>query len=127
MQPGVYDDFDPAIVLHGEWTRTDEFKDSYRSTISFTDTPGAWVAFEFEGAELVYVFTKGPNRGIAAISIDGVDQGKFDLYSRDVEWQSRLRFGGLGTGAHLLAIRVLGQSRPAAEGRFVDVDALEVR
>jgi hypothetical protein len=127
VQGGVYDDFDPAIVFHGDWTRTDEFKDSYRSTISFSDTPGAGISFEFEGAELIYVFTKAPNRGIAEISIDGVDQGKFDLYSPDIEWQSRLRFRVLGTGPHLLAIRVLGQSRPAAAGRFVDVDALEVR
>ena len=59
--------------------------------------------------------------------IDGRDMGTLDLYSATVQWHSRARFGGLAPGRHLLVIRVLGESRARSAGKFVDVDALEVR
>ena len=124
---GVYDDFDPAILLRGDWERTTQFEGAFAHTISFTDTPGAEIAFAFEGGELTYVCTRAPNRGKAAVTIDGRDLGTVDLYSAAVQWRSRARYPLLGPGRHVLAIRVLGESRAAAEGKFVDVDSLEVR
>jgi hypothetical protein len=65
---------------------------------------------------LTYVFTRAANRGIAAITIDGINQGDLDLYSPEPQWQSSARFTLLGPGRHLLVIRVTGKSRPAATG-----------
>ena len=75
---------------------------------------------------MTYVFTKAVNRGIAAITIDGVNKGIIDLYSLEPQWQSSIRFNGLGPGRHLLTIRVTGKSHPAAKGNFVDLDAFQV-
>ncbi len=127
VQHGTYDDFDPAILLRGDWERNDEFEQSLRHTVSFTDIAGAEVRFAFEGGELEYVFTKAPNRGIAAVTIDGVDKGRVDLYSAKVEWQSRANYPYLGPGRHLLVIRVTGESDPRASGKFVDVDGFVVK
>ena len=126
-QPGTYDDFDPTILLLGDWERNDGFEQAYRHTVTYTDTPGAEIRFAFAGSEVTYVFTKASNRGIAAIAIDGISRGTIDLYSAEPQWQSTVRFGGLGPGRHLLTIRVTGESRAGAIGKFVDVDALTVK
>ncbi len=126
-KPGTYDDFDPAILLRGDWERNDEFEQTFRHTVTYTDMPGAEIRFAFEGSQLMYVFTKAANRGIAAITIDGASKGSIDLYSVDPQWQSSVRFAGLGGGRHLLVIRVTGESRAGATGKFVDLDSLEVK
>jgi hypothetical protein len=126
-KPGTYDDFDPAILLRGDWERSDGFEQAFRHTVSYTDTPGAEIRFAFEGSELTYVFTKAANRGIAAITIDGAGRGSIDLYSVEPQWRSAVRFAGLGGGRHLLVIRVTGESRAGATGKFVDLDSLEVK
>ena len=72
------------------------------------------------------MYTKAPNRGLAAITIDGVSKGTIDLYAPTVEWQSSSRFCCLGPGKHLVVIRVLGQNSPGSEGQFVDLDGFRV-
>jgi hypothetical protein len=126
-QPGTYDDLDPAVRLLGNWERRDDFEQARAHTVTFTDVPGAEIRFAFTGSELTYVFTRAFNRGIAAITIDGISQGTLDLYSPRTQWQSSVRFTKLGPGRHLLVIRVTGQSRAASTGKYVDLDSLEVR
>ncbi len=127
VKPGDYDDFDPSVMLRGDWERDGRFEQAHAHTITYTDLPGAEIRFAFRGGELTYVFTKAPNRGMAEITIDGARKGIADLYSPQVQWQSRLRFEYLGPGRHLLVIRVTGENHPGATGKFVDLDALEVR
>jgi glycosyltransferase involved in cell wall biosynthesis len=124
---GVFDDIDPYILFRGDWDRGDTFDGAFDKTVAYTDTAGAEAAFAFEGDALTYVYTKAPNRGIAAISIDGVSKGKFDFYGAAIKWQSKLRFEGLGAGRHLFLIHVTGESRREAQGTFVDLDALAVK
>jgi hypothetical protein len=126
-KPGDYDDFEPVILLRGDWERSSQFPETFAHTISFTDTPGAEIALAFEGREVTYVFTRAPNRGRALVTIDGRPLSTLDLYSPTVQWRSRERFAGLATGRHLLVIRVLGEHRAEATGSFVDLDGLEVR
>ena len=126
VKPGTYDDFDPSILLRGDWERADEFEQAFRHTVTFTDIPGAEIRFAFEGSELTYVFTRAANRGIAAVTIDGAAKGRIDLYSVDPEWQSSVVFTGLGAGRHLLVIRVTGENRAGSTGKYVDLDAFRV-
>ena len=126
-KPGTYDDFDPTILLLGDWERNNGFEQAFRHTITYTDTAGAEIRFAFEGTRVTYVFTRAANRGIAAITIDGAGKGTVDLYSVEPQWRSFVRFTGLGPGRHLLVIRVTGESRAASTGKFVDLDSLEVR
>jgi len=126
VPPGYYDDFDPAIRYRGDWTHSDTFDGPFQHTISFSDIPGAEAAFAFEGSSLVYMYTKAPNRGLAAITIDGASKGTIDLYSPTVEWQASSRFCCLGPGKHVVVIRVLGQNSPGSTGRFVDLDSFRV-
>jgi glycosyltransferase involved in cell wall biosynthesis len=126
VPPGYYDDFDPAIRYRGDWTNSDKFDGPFQHTISFSDVPAAEATFAFEGDALVYMYTKAPNRGLAAIAIDGAAKGTIDLYSPAVEWQSSSRFCCLGPGKHLVVIRVLGQNNSRSTGQFVDLDGFRV-
>ena len=125
MPPGFYDDLDPAILFRGDWGHDENFAQPMRHTVSYTDLPGADIMISFDGKALVYVFTKAPNRGVASVTIDGVDVGKIDLYSAKVEWQQSKRFV-LGQGKHLATVKVTGEHQTAATGKFVDVDAFVV-
>jgi len=127
VKSGTYDDLDPAILLRGDWERSDKYEQAFKHSVSYTDIPGAEIRFAFEGSELTYVFTRAVNRGIAAVTIDGINQGDIDLYSVEPQWRSSARFPFLGPGRHLLVIRVTGQSRAASTGKFVDLDALKVQ
>ena len=75
---------------------------------------------------MTYVFTKAANRGIAAVTIDGAGKGTIDLYSVDPQWQCSVHYAGLGAGRHLVVIRVTGENRVGATGKFVDLDAFRV-
>ena len=63
--------------------------------------------------------SKAPNRGTAAVSIDGVPRVNLPLKSANVEWRRQTVYSGLGEGRHEIEIRVI-------DG-YVDVDALLVR
>jgi len=123
---GTYDDFDPAVRFDGDWIKDSSFDGPDRHTISYTDTAGAIASLKFEGSELIYVFTKAPNRGIAAISLDGADAGTIDLYAPQVEWQSRQKICCTTRGQHEVSIRVTGTANTRAAGRFVDLDSFQV-
>lgn len=127
VQPGVYDDFDPSIVFQGDWVHDKSFEGPYQHTISFADTPGAEVSIAFRGTALTYVFTKAPNRGIAAVVIDGNAPRTVDLYSADAEWQSRQTFCCFSAGRHRAVIRVTGRTNSKSTGRFVDFDSFVVQ
>jgi len=126
VKPGFYDDFDPALVYEGVWQMDRTFTDADRQTISFSDDATAQVQMAFEGKALVYTYTKAPNRGIASITVDGVEQGPVDLYAPAVEWQSRIRFCCFGPGRHTVVLRVTGRSNPNSSGTFVDLDSFVV-
>jgi hypothetical protein len=123
---GFYDDIDPSIVFRGDWDHDQSFAEADRHTVSYSNVPGAEIAFAFEGERLTYTFTRAPNRGIAAVTIDGAGQPAIDLYSPKVEWQASKKFCCFAPGRHLAVIRVTGEHSPQSSGRYVDLDSLTV-
>ena len=126
VQRGFYDDYDPALVFRGDWTKSTDFPDADRHTISYADAAGSEVEIEFEGKALTYTYTKAPNRGMASVVVDGVDQGAVDLYSPKIEWQSHTRFCCFAAGRHIAVIRVAGRADPRSTGKFIDLDSFTV-
>ena len=72
------------------------------------------------------MYTKAVNRGIASVTIDGVDQDEVNLYSPQTQWQSRTRFCCFGAGKHVAVIRATGKSDAQSKGRFIDLDSFTV-
>jgi hypothetical protein len=124
--PGIYDDFDPAIVFHGPWIKDKVFPQTHSHTVTYANLPGSEVRFAFRGGSLTYVYTKAANRGMADITIDGIRRATLDLYSPKAEWQSRTTFT-IGAGQHLAVITILPDKNPKSSDRWIDVDAFEVQ
>jgi hypothetical protein len=117
------DDASPAVVYSGNWGKG-AFRSAFRETLTFSDEPGAVARFSFEGTELLYIYTKAFNRGMALVTIDGTARATIDLYDPQIVWQARTVFGGLKPGPHRAEIQVIGRRNPASSGDFIDIDAL---
>jgi hypothetical protein len=117
------DDTSPAVVYSGNWGKG-AFRSAFRGTLTFSDEPGAVARFSFEGTELLYIYTKAFNRGMALVTIDGSARAAIDLYDPQIVWQARSVFGGLEPGPHHAEIQVLGRRNSASSGDFIDIDAL---
>ena len=126
LSPGEYDDWDARLLYHGPWSRL-RFGQASSGTITASQSAGADLMLRFDGSQLIYVYTKAFNRGVAEVLLDGASQGTLDLYSPHVEWKTATPFRATGPGPHTFQIRVTGRKNPAATGIFVDVDKLIVR
>ena len=84
------------------------------------------MSFAFTGKSVTYVYTRGGNRGIAEIWIDNVLKGRLDLYASRTEWGSQTVYDKLGSGTHVIQIRVTGDRRPQASDCFIDLDSVIV-
>jgi hypothetical protein len=84
------------------------------------------VEIAFKGKALTYVYTKAENRGMASVTVDGVDQGTVDLYSAKTEWQSQTRFCCFAAGRHVAVVRLTGRADKRSKGTFIDVDSFTV-
>lgn len=82
-------------------------------------------SFAFSGTSVTWLSNKGPSRGMAAVTIDGVSKGTVDLYSATPAAFSKA-FGGLSTGAHTILIKVTGTRNAASTGTGVVVDGFTV-
>jgi len=125
-QPGVYDDFDPAIVFDGPWTQSKGWPLAQSQTVTYANLSGSEVRFAFQGGLLSYVYTKAFNRGMADVTIDGAHKATVDLYSAETKWQSRSMFK-LDRGRHLAVIAILPDKNPKSSNTFIDVDGFEVQ
>ena len=126
LPPGEYDDWDARLLYRGPWSRL-RFGQASSGTITASESAGADLMLRFDGSQVIYVYTKAFNRGLAEVLLDGASQGTLDLYSPTVEWKTATPFRATGPGPHTFQIRVTGRKNPAATGVFVDVDALIVR
>jgi len=78
--------------------------------------------FKFSGTAVKWATIKGPDKGIASVTIDGVSKGKFDLYSA-TKTPSVLTFSGLSSTSHTIKIVVTGTKNSASSGYNVPIDA----
>jgi GH25 family lysozyme M1 (1,4-beta-N-acetylmuramidase) len=84
---------------------------------------GATASFAFAGGSVTWYTAVGPDRGKAAVSIDGVRRGTFDAYAARADFGVSRTFDRLGPGSHTITIRVLGRARASATDTQVVVDA----
>jgi hypothetical protein len=84
------------------------------------------VQFKFTGTTISWVTYKGPDQGKAQVTIDGVDQGTFNLYSTTPKWNIQRVFSGLANQSHTLLVRVLGIKKAKSSDTNVSVDAFVV-
>lgn len=111
---------DSGWVLTGAWTATSLARSSGGSVLR-ASAAGVTAEHAFEGTWLVLGFVGDRFAGEVQISIDGVDQGSFDLYRRE-EQPLQLAFQGLAAGAHLVRITAAASSNPLSQGVRTQLD-----
>ena len=124
--PGRYDDLDMRVKYTGPWRPDVQFPESFATSLTYSDAPGAAFRITFTGRAITYVFTQAANRGIAEATIDGESKTRINQYSSATHWQASQQFGGLKPGVHTLEVRVSGDKDPQSSGLFVDLDAFVI-
>jgi hypothetical protein len=84
------------------------------------------MTFHFSGTSVTWVTRKGPNQGIATVSIGGKLRGRFDLYQPSLQEHAGVFIGGLAKGGHTLTLTVTGQHNASSTDNAVAVDAFKV-
>jgi putative flippase GtrA len=126
LTPYGYDDPDERIEYSDDWYSDHQFAPPWGHTLVYTGQAGEWFRVTFKGIAIRYVYTAAANRGIAQVLIDGKEQKRLNLYSKDTKWQSWERFADFAPGVHTLEVRVTGEKDPQSSGTVVDLDALIV-
>lgn len=123
---GAFDDASEEVDYAGEWTHA-TLPLAAGGTEASSRSPQASAHLDFVGTEVMYVYSKANNRGVAAVKIDGVARQDIDLYSPAIVWQSKTLFSDLGPGKHTIQISVSGAKNAKATDSVVDVDGFVVR
>ena len=95
------------------------------------DAPLAWMrnviaVFTFAGTGISWIGARGPQCGIARISLDGAFVEDFDTYA-PTEGPQHTDFSrsGLAAGTHTLTIQVIGKN-PISSDAWILIDAFDV-
>lgn len=100
-----------------------------------TEIPDAAYSLRFNGQSVALFYSKGPDRGIFQVYLDGVpydfgddelEIGEVDAYRQTVRWNNRLTIEADEAGVHTLVVRNTGRAHPDATGTRIDVGRLEV-
>lgn len=126
----VIDDASAQVVYAGSWTHADASA-SWTSgdigrTESFSNKTGDTASVSFWGKGVRVVCPKGPNEGIAEISVDGGAATEVDLYASGKQFQQKVfERTGLAEGEHTVTVRVTGRKNASASDAHVVLDAFE--
>jgi hypothetical protein len=116
----------PSIAYSTGWEqRSHAF--AMNGGVKASSAAGKTATLTFTGTDIAWISTRGADRGIVEVRIDGVLKGTVDLYNATLQGR-RIVFAatGLTPGQHTIEVRVLGTKNAASSGFRVDVDAFGV-
>ncbi len=120
--PPVTDDSAYSLTYDG-WVGVEDGQASgggYRAASQAGQSAGHTTRRAREVSLITY---RGPDQGMALITLDGQSQGVVDLYSPAPEYQYTLTYSNLPNTRHTLALAALGLKNPASGGTQVRLDA----
>jgi len=115
-----------AIVQSGSWTTVSN-SNYFGGTVRHTNVAGRQQALTATMFDVAIVSTRGANRGIGRVYVDGVLVATVDLYNASTQFRRVVwarNFGSAGT--HTVEFRVTGNKNAASSGTRVDFDAFLV-
>ena len=123
-----FEDTDPSIrysTASAGWSAVREDRASGGSVRRATQA-GAVAELAFTGPTVLWFTSRGPDRGIARVTIDDVVRDPIDLYRSTVSYQETFLFENLSDGPHTIRIEATGTRSGSATASIVDVDAFVV-
>lgn len=121
-EPMRFENTDPSILYSGQWVVT-PITGASGGTVHRVNQPGAASQFNFNGGQVSWLTTKGPNRGIARVLVDNVWRETVDLYAPSELVNQLITYSSLGDGAHTIRVEVTGTRSGPAIDTVVDIDA----
>jgi hypothetical protein len=117
---------DPGIVYGPAWIQGNRDKAYSEGATLESNTMGSQATITFTGTGISWIGYRGPQCGIARISLDGAFVGDFDTYAR-TEGPQHTDFtaSGLAAGTHTLTIQVIGKN-PVSTDIWILIDAFDV-
>jgi len=120
-------DPDIAYAPVAGWTQGDTSRAWSAGIAALSTTTGAQATFKFTGTGISWVGARGPETGIARVTLDGVVQPLVDTYSAAEQIQAQVfTQQGLADKDHTLTIEVTGQQNAASSSPLIVIDAFEV-
>ncbi|HMH20094.1 MAG TPA: hypothetical protein VK572_18295 [Burkholderiales bacterium] len=121
-----HQDTDPAIAYGSGWIQGNRDKAYSDGASAESNTVGALATISFTGTGISWIGARGPQCGIARISLDGVFVEDVDTYSQ-MEGPQHTDFStsGLAAGTHTLTIQVIGQNLLSTNA-WILIDAFDV-
>ena len=118
---------DSCISYSAGWTHDTALRPWSGGSAAFTRNAGAQATFTFVGTSVNWIGFRGPQAGIARVTLDGVFAAEVDTYSITEVVQSVVfRKTGLAAGTHTLTIEATGGKNPLATDSYVVVDAFDL-
>jgi hypothetical protein len=126
VDPHQEDDL-AAIVYAGSWAHR-SVTSAYGGGVNYASARGSAAQFSFAGPNVAWVSSKGPDKGKAAVSVDGVVVKTIDLYASTSQ-PRKIVFTKADLDpatSHTITVQALGTKKAASTGTKVDVDAFVV-
>jgi len=116
-----------AIVSTGSWTQQ-ALTSAYGGGVAYAKARGSAAQFTFTGSDVAWVSSKGPDKGRATVSVDGVIVKTVDLYASTVQSRKMIfsRSDLDPAVSHTVTVQVLGTKNSASSDTRVDLDAFVV-
>ena len=118
---------DPDVSFSfNNWNMFDKSRPWSAGLAALSTAPGAQATFTFTGTGISWIGARGPQIGIARVTLDGVAT-LVDMYSAAEQIQAEVfAQKGLADTTHTLTIEVTGQQNAASTSPLIVVDAFEV-
>jgi len=117
----------PTTLYTGDWFQGNTERAWSGGTAAFSASVGAHATLMFIGTGVSWIGFRGPQAGIARVSLDGVQVAQVDTYAPAEQLQAVLFSStGLTADLHILMIDPTGTRNPAATDAFIVVDAFDV-
>ena len=117
----------PTTVYTGDWIQGHTERAWSGGTAAFSASMGSHATLMFIGTLVSWIGFRGPQAGIARVSLDGVQVAQVDTYAPAEQLQVVLfTRSGLTADLHFLTIDPTGTRNPAATDAFIVVDAFDV-
>lgn len=120
-----YEESDSSVLKNLNWAARSNSSCSEGYELCATTTES--ISFIFTGPAVSWISTKGKDRGIAIVSIDGSSTQTVDLYAPDTLYKQVVYSkSGLSDTDHIIKVQVLGTCNCLASANTVSVDAFDV-
>ncbi len=124
---------DPSVTYSAgsfvapDWTPFDTSRAWSAGLATRSTVPGAQATITFTGTGISWIGARGPQTGIARVSLDGVALPPIDTYSPAEQIQAEVfAKQGLADTSHTLTVEVTGEQNAASTSPLIVVDGFEV-